>query len=719
MKGLMSLPANIVGYVIALAIFMTGMGLITMYWMEFQTIPKETQTPERTTACDLAYILSTWEKATVKPTIFNQTFLDSWNTLETSKSIFESESSKFFFPGLDFFLKITTDEKNYTMYVPPESKSVFEGCARNLITPKSLYEAEKFGVEDTLGEFEEAPEEEAYKEKATTYNELHAVCGLPTFVESDNDITIGRMTVGLTSNIATKIRKGIYELSLSDDPNDNERIYRLGEYPSGCLFDKRITKKEKSFQDLSDAKTYFYFSRDISNAIRKSLNFVFDHLENLWEATIGNIIGDNEDEEEIKIPMLEDYCGFVWDWKNQSDRFLLNVNSVEPGKGGCTLKTRIPKRIVNSINLSKRLCEPKDVFLIVNWPEGGWGGKKHFFMKIEELNYNPDNEAQAKKFCKTRCNTEGPTISADGFSTCEDFCEEGWGILGENCVYKTCNFAKNHIYMFKHIPVDAIDIKYIVVDEKDLKKAGSFENLDESDYYAYQSACSSWPGIYDCTTSKDCTGERICIMDKQEAENLSCDVCRDNLRSFCSPKYLEEPLVLNEELAYTCQNVTNYTAPFRGENFSACLPEIQVNYTLLSSTGEQITDDGGNPLKKIDCSNHPNTIINWTVDASEICCMYLGSEEEEWCIGSTGYCPKMKIWSNLDTSHTLYLSEDTFYLNEGGFNHKFRGSIQQRACRDGIPYNNANEYFLVADYHPANEEFRYVMNKSRVDSVTE
>ncbi len=34
MKGLMSLPANIVGYVIALAIFMTGMGLITMYWMD-------------------------------------------------------------------------------------------------------------------------------------------------------------------------------------------------------------------------------------------------------------------------------------------------------------------------------------------------------------------------------------------------------------------------------------------------------------------------------------------------------------------------------------------------------------------------------------------------------------------------------------------------------------------------------------------------------------
>jgi hypothetical protein len=731
MKGIVEVPANIIGYVILLAIFIAGLVIIASFWFNFQTIPVET--PESSTACDLAYVLSTWKEATVSPNIFDKSFLDSWDTGVTEEKIFEDGASKFFLPGYDYFVKIKGEgEKEYVLYIPSEGEIVFETCGRSVIVPDSLKELEKLKLENFVDEFEEKKVEKEYAKRATTYNELSGVCALPVFIADESDpnnkkIEVGNMVAGLTSNIATKIREGIYSLSVSYDPNDKVRIFDLGSYPEGCTFDKGITKTDKKVNSEEEAKSWWGQAWDFLKGV---VNSIWDALWNLFSGGSGH----------PKIPEIKQSCGFEWDWNYDDNKFVITVDSLKSGR--CTLSTRIPKSIVEEAKLidengnPSTICEPRKVSIDVWNPEGSETlskvpgiseGLKHFFLKVEKLDYNPLDNSQAIEFCKTRCKTEGSPWCL--FTSCEDQCNRGFDIFKQKCSRlltggRVCQFAKRQLFLYKHLPKGAIDIKYIVVNEDELKNKVSLGTLkkEDFDFYDYRSACSSWPGIFECTNSEVCSDPEVCIVDEvEETENgetvynikADCDSCLNNRGSYCSPRYFEtlDKVNLVTDLIFTCQSVSNYSSPLAGNSYVQCLPDI--NIKILDENGNKVDVDD---IGQIDCSLAENTNreITWIIDASEICCVR-DEDSDGICDKVNDLCPKMKFWSNLDTSNSFYLSKNLYNNQINGENKMFYGEITQKVCRGNEKYNNADEAFLVMSYYVGDKEFTYTPTNLRIE----
>jgi len=772
MKALISLPANIVGYVIALAIFVAGILIINAFWYQFQTIPLEK--PEKSTACDLAYVISIWNEITERPNIFEKSKLVAKNKQNLEDKIFEN--STLFLPGADLFFGIVEDESNwnYTLYVPSESEITFDTCKKVTIAPKSYKELEKTDVSlwtflppiamyeattNFIGEaFEEAREKE-YLESVTTYNEIFGVCSLPAFIKEGDEIKTGTMVAGFTSNVATWLREGIYNLLVS---GEKSYYHPLGTYPVGCL----NTLGFEKYEDEKPQQVEWY---------QPFLEFFISPL-----SAIGWIAD--------KFPVIYADCEFNWNWEYDGNKFVINVTPKRPwwflGES-CKLSTRIPKSIVEEYNLTSKLCYPKRTSLLVYAPEGMeiFGAKKkYFYLKMEKLDAGFKNEDNAISYCKTRCVTEG--ISG----LCKYWCEYGDDIFDVDCGSMVCLFAQDKIHEFYRLPRDAIDIKYIVVEEDKLEeKNWKFEDIEESEYYKYTSVCSSWPSVFECESSEQCEEGKSCIrygvveLGDKKGIDKSCGFCspadKDKL---CSPWYLSRAPTVTQGF-YTCQDVINYSAPLNLNRFSECLPAIKVSFTgpnvgckTNPKRGDKlesedctikILDIGKKKLEfewtyylkfyiyhegrycgekkiydgetrrycndgcvvsfnypevclsatRINCSSHSNAKIKWKINAKNICSRTLKSynptkDEFETYTATTGFCPKMKFWCNIDKSKT-------YYLDEVASGPSYEIEIEQQVCRGNERYNNAEKVFIVADLHTEKGDMRYILPYTEIELV--
>lgn len=697
MRGSISLPVNMIGYIVVLAIFIGIMVIIASFWFNFQTIP--TETPEKATASDLAYMLSMWKNLTVYPNIFNKTLLEEWKTRDgmnkTANSIFEN-MSEFFLPRSDFFIHIYGDEPEpYSLYVPPESKSAFEGCAQ----PTGVSDlailvggAPILALVNPLGFFYLLGNYKDF-EKIVTYNKISVDSGeILTFIADGQDIKIGTMVAGLTTNLATQLRGGIYEVGVKG----RESIpYDLGIYPQGCIVNEGGYKIEEKIK------------------IKKE-GGIFD----IWG--IGWIVGKIYDAFAY-VTNVKTYaiCGFNWEWNNTT-----NVLKVIPASGekDCPLKTRIPKKIVNESNLSAKICKPRKVWGLVWWPYGidipGYKeGRKHFYLRLENIKPEGDwSKEKQLEYCKRECQENPPYLGGEGI--CEDYCvkyNENPDKLNDNnyCyneglesydIIRACKTARDHYLLYERLPFDAIDIKYIIVDENKLSEGKSLSDLNR-DEYREGSACAGWPGVFECDYAKQCSGVP-CVGHKCSSCNNS-----DNLYEACSPDYLENPASVGKE--YMCQRVLNQSWPSREEMFE-CLPTIRVNKSFK-----------GTEINEIDCSQsgYENAEVTWIINASEICCDpngWITADEEitkedgskeiikvKKCKIPLSTCPKMKLWPNINSSNVHILAP---FGEEG-----YTITIKQKVCRNGYPYNNADKAFIVANYPVVGKDLKYSLMDSEIE----
>ncbi len=679
-RGLLTLPPNMIGYIITLAIFVGIMAMIAMFWFNFQTIP--TETPEKVTACDLAYMLSLWNNLTVYPNIFNKTLLKEWKTTggreETANSIFEN-MSKFFLPDSDYFMLISDGSDVYSLYVPPESKSVYKKCGNLKISEKDYkkldetlqnYITKSGNIDFIEGKPGELP-----------HNKLSSICPLTTFVADKDNVEIGAMVTGLTTNLATQLRDGIYQVGVKGKPHV---FYRLGPYPEGCLVNGG-TNERKSKTLIKDILTEKIILKlpVIGGAI--------GDIDSWIDEAIGSIplVGDlynwlkGKKEEAIEwMTTKEVYakCGFKWDFNNTTN--VLSVIPSSKGEGDCELKTRIPRRVVNESNLSAKICRPKEAYKHTITGPGGLYDLE-FFLLVENVRESW-GEDKAEDFCINRCETNLPWYLSEG--QCINYHCTDPKIRTKDCGHNmACDFAKSQMHLFDELPKDAIGIKYVVVETEKLEDKSIDEIIEDKETYAIVSACSSWPGIFNCTVAGDCV-ETHCVANE-------CAKCSEEYWSFCSPNYLENPPSVSEGL-YTCQEVLNQSWPSR-EEMSECLPVILVNRTF-----------NGEEIDTINCSANENAEITWKINASGLCCENLTKTEKGLfvCEEDTGFCPKMKLWPNLNSSNVAVFDDKNYVFN-----------ITQKVCRGEYSYNNAESAFIVAHYPVKDKTIEYSLKDSRID----
>jgi len=141
------------------------------------------------------------------------------------------------------------------------------------------------------------------------------------------------------------------------------------------------------------------------------------------------------------------------------------------------------------------------------------------------------------------------------------------------------------------------------------------------------------------------------------------------------------------------------------EKTSECVPVILVNATFKS---EEIKD------RSIDCSVNPNAEVTWKINASGLCCANLTTEiddknekrlvckEEDL----TGFCPKMKLWSSINSSNSVVLNDERYIFN-----------ITQKVCRNNATYNNAKSAFIVANYSTSRDSIEYILRDSEIKLI--
>jgi len=670
MRGLISLPANIIGYIVVLAIFIGIMAMIAVFWFNIQTIPRET--PEKATACDLGYVLSLWKDATVYPNIFNKSFLKNWSgegANKTANSIFEN-MSEFFLPRSDFFLYISDGEDVYSLYVPPESKSVYEDCGNLKISEKDY---EKLG-ENIRKYITKSGNIDIIKGKPgeIPHNRLYSICPLTTFIAEDNDVKIGTMVTGLTTNLATLLREGIYKVGVKGEENV---FYRLGPYPEGCL--------------VLDSSRKVETKKEVSSIKDKIIGFI----KGIWDWITGKISGGVR---WVTQKWVHADCGFSWDWNNTT-----NVLTIAPVSYGnkCYLKTRIPKAVINESNLSAKICKPRKISSSIFDLKGNLK-KYEFFLLVENLKPKKGwSKEKQLELCQRKCEEEPPYIGMQ--KVCSDFCLEYYNdntkLNNPTYCYEarrsgditTCKIARNYYLLYQKLPFDAIDIKYIIVEKEKLAEHKDIDKIvQEKKYYDIKSACSTWPGVFNCTVAGDCHGT-YCV-------NGECSSCSfDNIYEPCSPNYFENPPSINEG-KFICQSVTNQSWPSKGIMYE-CLPMIFVNKTF-----------NGREIDSIDCSEsgYENAVVTWKINATDLCCdkLITTSEGKLECETRSSFCQKMKLWPNINSSNVVVLNDENYVFN-----------ITQKVCRNGYPYNNANKAFIVVQYPVKNRIIEYSLMGSEVE----
>ena len=704
MRGLITLPSNIIGYVVILAIFVSIMAVIAMFWFNFQTIP--TEMPEKATTCDFAYMLSLWDKATVYPNIFNKTFLETWSIdpTKTANSIFEN-SSDYFLPKSDFFVHIAdSDGKVYSLYVPPESKSVYKSCGEAYISEKDFEKIKGTHLETALVENGNI---KIFKGESGIIprNRIESICSLTTFMSDESDVEIGTMVAGLTTNLATKLRDGIYQVGVK---NKSQEFYELGGYPGGCLLNggANEVKAKRSIFDFLGRVGGLIMKIPYVGGFTSWVGERIPIIGTIWTWFTNKVSGAVE---WIITTEIHAECGFKWDWDNEtrvlsvipSNLWKHKIDWTKCSITTCEFDTKIPERVVNESNLSEKLCRPREAHKHIFTVPGGLD-KLNFFLRVGKVKdtWTEDNRIS---FCRDRCRSSAPWYVDK--EECARCCSTGYSISVHG------KYAQSQLHLFDNIPDDAIEIEYLIVKDNILKEAGAIENVPRNKMIII-SACDSWSTVSDCGTSENCYGTH-CVDDGTGGK---CEMCSNGAEnSFCSPNYLENPPSVSEGL-YTCQNVYSPLWPNPEEN-PKCVPVILVNATL---NGEMIGEKSTSPPydiinKIVDCSVNPNSEITWKINASGLCCANVTTEIDDEGVERlvckeedlTGFCPKMKLWSSINSSNAVVLNDERYIFN-----------ITQKVCRNDAPYNNAKSAFIVANYTTEKTSMEYVLKDSEIKLIT-
>ncbi|RLJ00742.1 MAG: hypothetical protein DRP06_01230 [Candidatus Aenigmatarchaeota archaeon] len=705
MKGLITLASNVIGYVVILAIFVGIMATMAMFWFNFQTIP--TEIPEKATTCDFAYMFSLWDKATVYPNVFNKTFLKTWsvNSTETADSIFENVND-YFTPNSDFFIHIAdSDGDVYSLYVPPESKSVYKSCGEAYMSEKDFEKIKGTNLETVIveeGNIKTFKGEQGIMPR----NRIHSICSLTTFMSDKSDVEIGTMVAGLTTNLATKLRAGIYEVGVK---NKSESFYELGGYPDGCLV-YGGSNEVKTKRNLMDFLSGEYILRipyvgDLTSWIDEAIGKI------PFIGTIWNWLKDVEDDIGNWVVTTEVHaeCGFKWGW-DETTRVLsilpsnlgkYNIDWTKRSISVCEFNTKIPEMIVNESNLSAKLCRPREAHKHY-WTFPGGLEKLNFFVRVGKVKdtWNEDNRIG---FCEDRCRSSAPWyVDKEDCVLC---CSTGYSINVQG------KYAQSQLHLFDNMPDDAIDIEYIIAKASVLEEYGTIESVPR-DKLLIISACDSWPTVSDCGNSEDCYGMN-CV---DNGEGGKCEMCSEE-NSFCSPNYLENPPSVSDGL-YTCQKVYSPLWPVKEES-SMCVPAFLVNTTYKGKElGERsVIYPYDLENRFINCMADPNAEITWEINATGLCCDEVIEETDDdgnlvkKCKTVTEYCPKMKLWSSINSSNVVVLDNERYDVDNL--------KITQKVCRKDYPYNNADSVYIVVNYSTSKGAIEYVLKNSEVTLLAE
>jgi hypothetical protein len=781
LKGIMSMFSNTLTQVMIVAILAIGIMMIVTLFMGFETAPKEPV--ETRSACAMTALLGLSNSLTIHPFLFDKSRIDSWGAgsgmggdkIKDADMIFEELYQGFFMPDSDYFIEINAEGQGpYFLFVPPESESVFKSCARPGITYPSGNPFQGLSSPSAISEaLEEAPEAGLIREKYASYNEIYADCEISAFLANPDDISdfsVASIRAGLTSNIATKLRDGIYRVGVL---GQDRAAYPLGPYPQGCIVNEGAYKTEQSF-------TEGYLSKfSLLNIISGPSGAISGLMENIfgWSPL-------SSAKEWYSQNRIEYKCGFDWGWetKNQgteSAKTILRVTRANRlfsfGGMDCPIETRIPQAIVEESRLEEKLCIPKQASLRVWLPREDMSNYQ-YFLKVENAR-SSWGETNAKDFCERKCRSEAPGYWRGEFlEKCACFCGELSDEIGycnsdevrkfdsdcsiKNLIYDSaiCGFARSQILLFEKLPQDAIDVQYIAVESSVLESSsGGFSQLSYADYYASSSACAGWPGISDCRSSAQCHSGETCISGIGRNPNLDehpkdgvcasgCDYDEAGVHwGLCSPSYLEGPPTLDDAL-FACQSVVN--ADWSSDSGSGqfeyyieeCLPVIDVEVWKVGRGGNLEPLNSGREYV-IDCSEPGNSELSilWNISMGGICCpniqasKYKKEDGEEIdaivCSTPPPYCDKMKFWANLDSANVAELIPNQFFGGAGGEDRivspdDYVFSLTQQVCRNNRPYNNAPFAGIVANYaaesslgvgHPQGKGLRYIIAGSEVE----
>ena len=827
LKGVFTLSTNMLGWIVSLTIFVVILMILFGFMFEFQTIP--TEPVEKSTACDVAFMISLWDEATVRPNIFNKDFLDTWKESsdsasdptkqDTSNILFEKLSQDFFVPDQDIYLEISTPGKDtYKLYIPEESKSVFSACARPTYTTTEPVPDWTLNDFFRTGDyFEQKGEYERYKKDMTSYNAILAECQLPSFVADPDEKKAepASVKVALTSNLATRLRDGIYRVGVK---GEKSAYYPLGSYPEGCIVNEGAVK-------ISEKKPSAVF--ESLDLIKRIIIGILDPSG--IQSAIANIFGGGA---KMAKDFYEDNkivasCGFNWNYQRTCQITCKNADAVETSDKGqitvscdgnkmtcpegkldrntqpktyicnspectssdlglnkltvhsmkdsldCPLMTRIPNYIAEESKLSDKLCTPKTAFTRVWLPKGDFSNYQ-YFLKVESARSSWE-ETDEISFCQNRCKEYHPWwwVGDGNTKDCKEICAEmsketkdgkkdpkefcaNWPTLDKNrgksydAMKTNCNFARELIHLYRNLPEDAINIRYIVVSSDKLKEK-SFAELTEDDYYTTDSACSTWKSLCDLAKEKQAgsTSEPACCASAQDCNGLDCiagqcEKCSADYWGFCSPSYLDYPVSLGldskENGLFKCQNVYNQAYP-SNTRMNECLPALKVGAFRIVDEKDKTKDeklelDEVKQAMSLDCKIDKNkdAKVRWEIDASGLCCPQGdplldkdGNEVKDdegnivkICNNPPDYCLNMKFWPNLDSTKTAELLPRQYFYEKGGKTEKSITSkdyvyeITQQVCRGDKPFNNAPVAFITANYPVRGKTFQYSLEGSEI-----
>ncbi|MGC9310652.1 MAG: hypothetical protein ACP5E4_02915 [Candidatus Aenigmatarchaeota archaeon] len=746
MKGQMENSMNMIAWVVCLAVFVIIMMVLAGFMFEFDTIP--TEPVETRTACDMAYRISRWDAITTSPGIFDKAVLERWNEDETADIIFEELTETFFIPDTDYYLEIDTGggEEPYSLFVPPESKSVFKTCAYPTLVYSGDERLEDTGTPLRVGDtFQKAGGGEVKKDY-TRFNGIYMDCERPVFYSDDagDEMGMATMKAAFTTNLATKLRDGIYRVGVQ---GEESAFYALGPYPEGCIINEGAVETEENLATEILQKT---------GRIGRLAALISGGIPLLFADIFGDRAGEWYSHHRVRAT-----CGFGWGLEIEDNyRTTLTVNrgkylpSID--EQSCPIQTRIPKSIVEEAGLKEKLCTPKKAVTNI-WIPNDELSNYQYFLKVESLR-DRWSESRAEDFCASRCSDSAPRwFGSQHTEACECYCgkleEEGLGycstpVSGNGCTIHNlifdraiCSFARSQYLLYENMPEDAMNFRYIVVETAALESR-TFSELAEGDYYASASACAGWPESSGCDTSEQCEIGNDCIGAVDDSgKNGICSNCQLNLDGtiiedqwgVCSPAYLAYAPTLGEGV-FACQKVHNQKWP-SNTYLAECLPVIPVTVSKHIGDGEDEPigpDDEGKI--ELSCPENENLELNWTINASGLCCpdpQIITDEdgnEIRVCTTPPPYCLKMKFWPNLDSGNVRELIPRQYFLDAGSGEKEsviteddYVFTITRQVCRGTEPYNNAPVAFVTAEYvvdDPENEgakaELRYGLSGSEI-----
>jgi len=694
MKGQIIIPAKFVSTLVVITIA-TIMIAILFKAGAFMTIASYNKTQiERSIACDIAYLFSTWENVTVYPAIFSEGKLSALNQSYLEDRLFDQVAKYFFNPRYDFAIHLSYKGKNFSWYFPKESELGFETCAKDYVLMEYWKGMQKlffppFQLSPLLGIFESTSYSKIFLKKS------NLSCELPAFISTPSSEIpeIGKIKVFYFENIATKLRNGFFQTIV----NKQDLWFEdLGKYPEGCI--------DASFVGLP-------IHIDFGTI---SINYDIGRLG----------------------------CGFFW-YYNRSEGTIY-VTPSKSGASGCVIATRFPSYYYknSSLNLSEKICSSKVV--APSLFEGFIAENKndlHFFLKFYVLRREGDDDVKVceklceklygkgmqAEHCKKGCefadkakNLTGALESCRIYEEdCKDVCIEEIKIgkccekdSCKSCIQKVweegclpsippteltearkiivkhcytlyigdhpckdytqyCEQGVKYYFKAREIKEGHVDAVYFGVLEDKLKEFKSVSEIPEEKYDWYAGSICSYE---ECSSSLECDQGKICISGQCVPKNQSknCELWEKNLEmrnAPCSPDYAPEYKAESNLFVY--QKVYNLTWPYASsedntQEFCECLPKIEYSVNKNS----------------VDCSENPNDAAIWTFSIPKF----------------RNYSLSMKVWVNSDHKKVVLLNQS-----------KTCGSIEETLCRGKNPKNGLSSFFLQVFFKERNANFSYIL----------